>query len=170
MTRPAGVITDTPTLSGKLWVVWKNSTVKGAEFDHIVGRDRVQVGFGQQLLLAQLDLQQPLRQRRGIDRRTQPLLDEVGERADVVFMAVRQDDAAHLLQAFHDVAGVGDDDVDAVHLARGKHEAGIDDQQILVRFQHEHVLANFAQAAQRNHPEQRGGTILLFLCHVNYSP
>ena len=129
---------------------------EGRQIHGVVRRDGVQVSLGQQLLLAQLDLQQPLRQRGRVDRRAQPLLDEVRQRADVVLVAVREDHAAHLLQPVDDVAAVGDDDVDAMHLARREHEAGVDDQQILARFEDEHILADLAQAAQGNYPEQWG--------------
>jgi hypothetical protein len=50
---------------------------EGRQFDDIIRGDRAQIGFAQQLLLAQFDFEQPLRQRRGIDRRAQPLLHKV---------------------------------------------------------------------------------------------
>jgi hypothetical protein len=62
--------------------------------------------------------------------------------------------AAHLRQPVDDVAGVGDHDIDAVHLTGRKHQPGVDDQQIVVRFQHEHILADLAQPTQGDDAQQ----------------
>ncbi len=42
--------------------------------------------------------------------------------ADVVFVAVRKDNAAHMLAIFEQVRNVGDDDVDAQQLGFGEHK------------------------------------------------
>ena len=144
--------------------------VEGRQFDDIVGGDGAQVGLAQQLLLAQFYLEQPLGQRRGVDGGAQPLLDKVRERADMILVAVRQDHAAHPLQPVDHVAGVGDDDVDAVHFAGGEHQPCIDDQQVVAGLQHQHVFTNFAQATQWDDAQQGRGLSFCLFCHVSISP
>ena len=85
-------------------------------------------------------------------------------------MTMGQDHAYHLLLAVHDVGGIRDHDVDAMHLARGKHQARVDDEQLVVGLQHEHVLANFAKAAQGYNSQQRLGLLFYFLfIHSSFS-
>ncbi len=45
----------------------------------------------------------------------------------MVFVSVREDDAANLAAVLDEVGDVGDDDVDAQELFFGEHEAGVDD-------------------------------------------
>ena len=66
----------------------------------------------------------------------------------MVFVAVGDDDAAQLFLALQQVADIGDDQVDAQHLFLGEHQAGIDDDDVVVVLDGHHVLADFAQAAE----------------------
>ncbi len=78
------------------WQTWKNSTVNGPSSSTSLARDRVELDLVQQATLAQLDLGQAQGQPRSEDRHVE-LLQHVGQRADVVLVAVGQDDALDLV-------------------------------------------------------------------------
>ena len=80
---------------------------------------------------------------------------DVGQGADVIFVAVRQHNGAHLLAILLQVGDVRNDDVHAQQLGFRKHHAGVDHQDVIPSAQGEHVHAKFAQAAQRNGPKRR---------------
>ncbi len=148
---------------------------EAADLDFGLRGDRVQRHFAQQPVLAQLAFQQPAGQRRGIDWGLQPLFDHVGQAADVVFVAVGQEDAFDRVQLIQQVFDVGDHDIYAVHLRGGEHQAHINDDDVVVVFHNHHIFADFAHAAQ-GQDAQKGrfgplffilrGIICLRLTHV----
>src|SRR3954466_2945952 len=89
-----------------------------------------QFGIVEQAVFFQLVLDVGERKLSAIDRDV-----EVGEngrqRADVVFVAVRENDAANVVAVLEQVADVGNDDVDAEQFSLGKHEASVDDNDVV---------------------------------------
>ena len=73
-----------------------------------------------------------------------------GKTADVVFVSVCKDDPAHHRAVFDEVGNVGDDDVDSEQLFFGKHEAGVDDDDVVAEAEGEAVHAELTQTAERN--------------------
>ena len=73
-----------------------------------------------------------------------------GQRADVVFVAVGEDDSANALAVFDEIGNVGDDDVDAQQFGFGEHQAGVDDDDVVAPAHGHAVHAELAQAAQRH--------------------
>src|ERR1700727_2931423 len=71
-----------------------------------------------------------------------------GERADVVFVAGSEDDAANALSVLDEIRNVGDYDVDAEKFRFGEHEAGVDDDDVVTPANGHAVHAELAQAAQ----------------------
>ena len=67
----------------------------------------------------------------------------------MVFVAVRQEHAAHLLLALEQVAEVGMQELDAV-IVLGEGDAAVDDEQALLRLQGEAIHADLAEAAERD--------------------
>ena len=67
--------------------------LEGTDLDHFTGLHRAQIGFVREAVTRQFDLDQAARQGRGVDR-GRDLAQQVVERADVVFMAVGEEDAA----------------------------------------------------------------------------
>ena len=55
-----------------------------------------------------------------------------------------------------EIADVGDDDVDAEELFFGEHQAGVDDDDVIVPTEGHAVHAELAQAAERNDMEFSG--------------
>ena len=82
------------------------------------------------------------------------VLQEIRERAGVVLVAVRDDDAAELVLVLEDIGVVGQDQVDTGLEVIGEHEAGIDEDHILAALDGGHVLADTVKAAQRNDAER----------------
>ena len=66
----------------------------------------------------------------------------------MVLVAVGEDDPEHLLVLSEQVADVGDDEVDAGHVLAGEHQAGVDDQDLVVPLQGPHVAADLAEPAE----------------------
>ena len=75
--------------------------------------------------------------------------EDPGQAADVVLVAVGEDDGADLVAVFDEVADVGDDDVDAEQLFFGEHQAGVDDDDVILPSEGHAVHPELAEAAQR---------------------
>ena len=70
--------------------------------------------------------------------------------ADVIFVAVREHDAAHMLAIFEQVRNVGDDDIDAQQLGFREHQAGVDHDDVVAEADGHAVHTELAHPAQRN--------------------
>ena len=68
----------------------------------------------------------------------------------MVHVAVRQHNAAQAVLVLHHIVKLGQNQVDAVHVAFGEHYPAVDDDHVAAVFKNSHVLANFPQAAQGN--------------------
>ncbi len=77
-------------------------------------------------------------------------LGEIRNAADVVFVAVRDQQRAQLRGPLAHVREIVDHDVDAIHLVVGKHESAVDDDHILIGLDHRHVAADLSAAAKRD--------------------
>ena len=74
-----------------------------------------------------------------------------GQAADVVLVAVGEDDAADLVAVFNQVGDVWHDDVDAEQLFFGEHEAGVDDEDVVAEAKCEAVHAELTESAERDY-------------------
>ena len=112
-----------------------------------------------QLVLLELVAQQAARQARGVDGHAGELGQDVGQAADVVLVRVGDDEGLDALALVAQVGDVRHDEVDAVHLLLGEHEAAVDDDDLVGELEDGHVLADLADAAERDDPEdlRRGG-------------
>ena len=90
----------------------------------------------------------------GADQRDVRLLaQEVGDGADVVLVAVGEDDALDVVEAVPDGREVRQDQVDAGLLLLGEEHAAVDDQQAAAVLEDGHVAADLAEAAERGDPQ-----------------
>jgi hypothetical protein len=71
----------------------------------------------------------------------------------VVFVPVGYEQTAQLMGALAYVGEVVDNDINAVHLVVGKHQAAIDDDQVVVGLDDGHIAPDLAAAAQRDDPD-----------------
>ena len=82
-----------------------------------------------------------------------PLLEEVGHAADVVLVAVRQDQPDHRVEAVPDPGEVREDDVHAGLVLLGEQHAAVDDEQLALVLEDGHVATDLAQPAQAHDPQ-----------------
>ena len=103
-------------------------------------------------MLGQLGPDQPQRERSGIDRRVdgEHVAQQIGQPADVILVAVRDDDARDLVRVVAQIGEVRQDQVDAQHVELGEHDARVDHQDLVLDLEEHHVLADFAQPAERD--------------------
>ena len=71
----------------------------------------------------------------------------------MVLVAVGEDDRLDVVDAVAQVGEVRQDEVDAEHLGRREHQAGVDDDDPAVVLDDGHVLADLAQAAERQYAQ-----------------
>ncbi len=76
-------------------------------------------------------------------------LQQIGDAADVVLVAVGDEQALDLILILHHKGEVRDDHIDAEHVAIREDEAAVHDDHIAAALIDRHVLAHFAEAAQR---------------------
>ena len=124
-----------------------------AHVHHIAGADGLDGGAVGDTGLLHLPLQHRHGQPRAVDDRDVEVLEVVRNAADVIFVAVGDHHAADALLVLPQVAGVGHDDVDAVHAIAGEGKAGIHEHQLIAVFEDAGVLADLVQAAQGNDPQ-----------------
>ena len=109
-----------------------------------VGLHDVEAGVLEQAVLTQLDGDQAVGEPRAVYGHVQ-LGQHVGQRPDVVFVAVRDQYGLQLVAVLDEVGDVRDDEVDARHALLGEEHAGVDDDHLAVVLQGHHVLAYFAK-------------------------
>ena len=105
--------------------------------------------FVQQAVLLQLQPDQPRGHAGGVNWGVDGA-QHIGQRANVVLVAVGDEDAPDLGLVFDQVAHVGDDHVDAVHIVVGETHAAVHDNDIVAELVYGHVLADLIQTAKRN--------------------
>ena len=92
------------------------------DVDGLLRLDLDQPRFLFEVVLFQAPLHQGQRERRAVDRHVD-LGEEVGHGADVVLVAVRQNEGAHLRLVLLEVGEVGHDHIDAQQFGVGEHHA-----------------------------------------------
>ena len=126
---------------------------EGTELDGIVaGHQLPQLGGAEEPVLVELRLDEREREARREHERDAHLAHEVRQRADVILVPVREHDRAHHLLPLAEVREVGQDEVDAEMLVAREREPGVDDDDRAVGLVDGHVLADLAEAAERNDP------------------
>ena len=116
-------------------------------------------GASESLCSSSFERTMPDRQQAAVDhRRLADLAQHVGQRPDVVLVAVGEDDRLDVVGAVAQVGEVGQDEVDPEHLGGREHQAGVDDDDPAVVLDHGHVLADLPQPAEGEDAE-------LLSCH-----
>ena len=107
------------------------------------------LGFGHQAVLLQLQLDQPRAHPGGIDgriHRTQ----HIGDGPDVVLMSVGDEDAPDLALVLDEIAHIGNDHVDAVHIVIREPHAAVHNDDVVAILIDRQVLTDLVQTAQRD--------------------
>ena len=142
-----------PRMSGIECERWISSSSKGPSL-HLLPRRQLLQRRVAELVLVELGADHADRQQAAVDhRRHADLAQHVGQRADVVLVAVGEDDRLDVVGAVAQVGEVGQDEVDPEHLGGREHQAGVDDDDPAVVLDDGHVLADLPQPAERQHAE-----------------
>ena len=154
-TTPAPVRITTASASGMEWLTATNSSTNGPKvivcaLGHLVLRGLLEP------VLAQLGAQQREGELGADERDVAALAQEVRRGADVVLVAVGQDQRLDVVEAVPDRVEVGEDQVDAGVVVLGEEDSAVDDQQAAVVLEDGHVATDLAQAAERDDPEASG--------------
>ncbi len=126
-----------------------NSMVNGPISILRAGFHRMQLGFILQAVFFQPPLHHLESERRAVNRNVD-LAQQERHRADVIFMAVRQDQRADHLAMLLQIREVRSDDVDTQQFRIGKHHAGIDDDDVVPVADGHGIHSELAQAAERD--------------------
>ena len=110
--------------------------------------DDTQIHLAVDTGLFQLLHDQPRGERRGIERHAQ-IGGEIGHRADVVLVGMRQHHADQILAAFFDEIEIGENQLDPGVFVAAEGHAQIDHQPLAFAAIEIDVHANLARAAQR---------------------
>ncbi len=127
-----------------------------AKLDPLSRLHRTQIDGLVQACFQQLALDEAQRQGAAVDRDRRGVRDlrqHVGQAADVVLMAMSDDDGPQIPQPLADVADVGDDQVDPALLLLRELAAAVQQDQILSVLDGGHILADLSDPTERNHPE-----------------
>ena len=115
--------------------------------DHIPGLAGLDVGLAEQPVLLQLQLHQPGGHTGGVDGGVD-VPEHIGQRADVVLVAVGQENAPDLVLVLDQIGDVRDDHVDTVHVVIGKAHAHVYHNDVLAVLVDGEVFADLIEAAQ----------------------
>ena len=106
-----------------------------------------------ELVLLDLYPQQPSGQRGRVHRHAREVRQDEGQPADVILVAVGDQESANLVAVLPQVGDVGNDEVDAVHGLIGEHESAVDHDDVVAVLEDVHVLADFPYASEGDYAE-----------------
>ena len=92
------------------------------------------------------------------------LLENIGNRADVILVSVGDEKTPQAVVVLHQVADVGDDAVDAVHIIAGKCHTAVHHDDLAAILIHGHILADLVKTAKRDDFQFFCHDLLLFQC------
>ena len=121
---------------------------KAAQFDLLLGGDLHELGLARKAEFLQLVADEAAGQAGTVDGQVE-LLQQVGDAADVVLVAVGDEQTLDLILVLHHEGHVGDDHIDAEHIAVGENKAAVHDDHVTTALVDRHILAHLAEAAQR---------------------
>ena len=121
---------------------------EASQLQFLPGDDLHKAGLACQVELLQLVADQTQGQPGAIDRQVH-LLQQIGDAADVVLVAVGDQQPLDLVLVLQHKGEVGDDHIHPIHLAVGEHQAAVHNDHIAAALIDGHILAHFPKAAQR---------------------
>src|SRR5690606_37297042 len=117
---------------------------------------------GPDAVLLELRLDEGERERRAQDRDVGAVAQQVRDSADVVLVAVGEDEAHDPVVAPLEVREVGQDQVDARLLLLREEDAAVDDEDLAAVLEDGHVATDLAEAAEGDGPQGVGGRLARF--------
>ena len=120
-----------------------------AHAEALAAHDGMQLRLLQQTVFFQLVFDVGQGEFRAVDRDGE-LSKNPGEAADVVFVAVGEDDGANVIAIFQQIGDIGDDDVNAQQLGFWKHEPGVNHDDVVTPAKGHAVHAELTESAKRD--------------------
>ena len=142
----AGVRTATARASGIEWFTATNSHSNAPNCSRCPSRDLARRRLDAVLL--ELGLDERERELGADERDVAAQAQQVRHGADVVLVAVREDDRLDVVEPVLDVLEVGQDQVDAGLVVLGEQDAAVDDEQAAGVLEDGHVAADLSEATQ----------------------
>ena len=127
----------------------KRLNVEYADLEPILGAERVQLGPVQDFVLAQLAFGEADGQPRAVDGDIE-LLQDKRQRADVVLVAVGQNNPLDHLFVLQQIGDVRDDQIYPELVRAREGEAAVNDDNFVAAAHGGHVFADFADPAERD--------------------
>ena len=119
-----------------------------ARLDHVPRLAGDHLGLGHQVVLLQLQLDQPRAHAGGVNRGVDGP-QYIGDGSDVVLVAVGDEDAPDLALVLDEVAHIRDDHVDAVHIVIREPHSAVHDHDVVPVLVDGQVFPDLIQTAQR---------------------
>ena len=132
-----------------LCVTRRNSTSQSPIANALARLNRHEAIAGIDAVLLELRPQERQRQRPAVDRSVDQRPD-IGDAADVIFVAMRQQQRGRARLALLQIGQVRNQQVDAGQLRSGEHHAGVDDERRPLGRHGHRVHAEFAEPAERD--------------------
>ena len=82
------------------------------------------------------------------------LFEKISERADVVFVSVSDDNAPYLVGVLLDICEIGDNKVNAGHIAVGKCHSAVNDESIVCTLKNSYILADLVDSAEWDYSDR----------------
>ena len=121
-----------------------------AELYHVAGGDLMELRAAEQPVLLELALDEADGElcavNGDIDR-----LEQVSKAADMILVAVGDDNALYLICVALDIGKIGYDQVDARHIGVGERQTAVDKEHIVLVFIEGHILADLVEAAEERY-------------------
>jgi hypothetical protein len=122
----------------------------------LAGGDRLQIDEMGDLVLIELALKQGEGECRAVDLETAiDIAEQVRERADVILVPVGEDNSLDPVGLLPNEVEVGQDEVDAGHVAVREGQADVDDQDPAVELEAGHVPTHLAHPAEEDESRRR---------------
>ena len=150
--RPCGVSISRPLPSGIEWASATKVTLNGPSSTLPSALDDVERDMAGQPLFLELAGDQPGGERRRVERHLE-VVGEVGKRADMVLVAVGEDDPGELVLLLLDELQLGQDQVDARVIGVGEGQPEVDHQPLAAAAVEVDVHADLARPAERAEQE-----------------
>ena len=145
--------------------MWMSSRENGPHLELLAGGDVLEVDVSQ-VVLVELGAGHGDRQRAAEDGDVAAgveLAQHPRQRPEVILVAVGDDDGLDVVGALAQVGEVRQHEVDAEHVGRREPQPGVDDDDAVLVLDDRHVLADLAQAAEREDAE-RAHPVTCSLC------
>ncbi len=108
--------------------------------------------IAEHVVLVELVFRQPERKARRVNRHIE-FFQDVRQRAQMIFVAVGEDDRSDLVAKLFEDFEIGNTDIDAIDALFGKAHAGIDNDHLVAKAEQRAVHPKLADAAEGNYFE-----------------